>query len=251
MVGNICLPSGTQAIPRSTTSWAVSASIRFPANSMVPLRARKRPVTERMSVVFPAPFEPTSATTSPCFTDSEAPKSTRASPYAACRSRTSSIVAPEIRGDDLRILGNRRGRALADLLAVVEHHHPIGEAHDHLEDVLDDDDGDASLADAPDDLDGGGDLRFVEAAHHLVEEQEARRKRERLGDLEPLASGLRERGGGFVGALLHPEEREDAHRLVLGAPHGAVMEERAHHHVLQHRQPRERTHHLEGAAHAA
>src|SRR4051812_6536888 len=250
MLGNICLPSGTQAIPRSTTSCAGSFSMRLPLNPMVPARARNSPVTQRMSVVLPAPLEPTSATISPSFTESEAPKSTGASPYAAWRSCTSSIVGPEVGGDYLMVLRDGGGRALCDLLAVIEDHHAVGEAHDHLEDVLDDDDGDAPFADPPDDLDGGKDLRLVEAAHHLVEEQEARAERQRLGDLEALARGLGERRGGLVRPAFHAEQGEDAHRLAFRAPQRRLAQESAHHHVLQDGEPRERPHHLEGAAHA-
>src|SRR3981189_2896846 len=96
------------------------------------------------------------------------------------------LRAPEVGGDDLRIGRDLGGASLGDLAAVVEYHHPVGEPHDHLEDVLDDHDGHAALADAADQPDGAGDLAGVEARHHLVEQEDARTQRQRFGDLEPL-----------------------------------------------------------------
>src|SRR5260370_17946093 len=83
-----------------------------------------------------------------------------AAPRAARRAARGllAFVAAEICGDDARVLRHLRGRALGDLAPVVEHHHAVGESEDDLEDVLDDDDGDAPLADAADDLAGRGDL---------------------------------------------------------------------------------------------
>jgi len=53
---------------------------------------------------------------------------------------TSSMVSlPQIRLDDLRVFDDLFRRVFRDFLAGVENHHPFGDGHDHLHDVLDHD----------------------------------------------------------------------------------------------------------------
>ena len=51
--------------------------------------------------------------------------------------RAASVLHAEIGGDDLGIAPDLLGRAVADFLAVVEHHDMVREAHDHANVVLD------------------------------------------------------------------------------------------------------------------
>ncbi len=50
----------------------------------------------RSRVVFPTPLRPSTATICPGWTRSDAPCTINESPYATCRSRTSSIVDTQI-----------------------------------------------------------------------------------------------------------------------------------------------------------
>ncbi len=87
--------------------------------------------------------------------------------------------------------GNRARQPFRDLLAVVEHHHAVDDAHQHAHDVLDPDDGDAELV-----ADAGAQhvrrsvhLGLVETAEALVREQQFWRGGERLRQLELLEAG--------------------------------------------------------------
>src|SRR5690606_23616214 len=108
------------------------------------------------SVLLPAPFGPTTATSSPAPTPSETPRSTGTSSYATCRSRISSILQPlpaEIGLDDSGVARDRVGLAVGQHGAVVEHGEALDEAHHRLHRVLDDHDGDAELGQPTDQLD--------------------------------------------------------------------------------------------------
>src|SRR3546814_7270964 len=86
-----------------------------------------------------------------------------------------SVAHAEIGVDDLLVGSNLVGRAVGDLAAVVEHHHPVGDVHDHAHVVLDQHDGGAEL------LVGLEDearhillLLDVHAGHRLVEQPDLR-----------------------------------------------------------------------------
>src|SRR5262249_30989793 len=139
-------PSGTSAMPSATRSGASTSSIRRPSNQISPRSGVSSPAMVLRSVVFPAPFAPTSATASPARTWSETPCSaTTPVPYATCASRTSSsgralvsatIPLSQIRRDHSLVAGDVLGPALRQLFAAVEHHDPVGERHDHFHHVL-------------------------------------------------------------------------------------------------------------------
>ena len=65
-------------------------SSSLPSSRITPSTWRCRPMTERSSVVLPAPLRPTRVTTSPGLTASETSVRTRASPYQAETPWTSS-----------------------------------------------------------------------------------------------------------------------------------------------------------------
>src|ERR1700730_1387609 len=103
---------------------------------MRPREGVTMPNTVRSSVDFPAPLAPMIETISPARTSAETPRSTSISPYPACTSSSSSRISPgpsaaKVRLHDLRIPADDLGRALRDLLPVVEHDHARGVVHPH------------------------------------------------------------------------------------------------------------------------
>ena len=95
------------------------------------------------------------------------------------------------------------GRALGDLLAVVEHRDALGDAHDDLHVVLDQQDRHRPLLAEPgEEVGERGRLLRVHAGGRLVEQEQLRLRRERARELEPalvavgevLARARRRRG---------------------------------------------------------
>src|SRR5919112_1798364 len=125
----------------------------------------------------------------------------------------------------LRVLAHLGGRSLGDLLSVIQHRHPVGDAHDHPHLVLDEQHGDpAVLTETPDQVGQPGCLLRVHPGSRLVQQQELRLGgqgpgylqpplvpvREVLGEhLPPLDAGeVQELGGLLAGfALLAPRSR--------------------------------------------
>src|SRR3954451_3505746 len=152
---------------------------------MEPVRGGVRPEIERSVVDFPAPLEPISVTTSPSSTVSETPLSASIDPYAVTMSSTSSIGAmsallSEVGLDDLGVVADLHRLALRDLLAVVEDRDLLGDAHDDLHVVLDQQDRQlpvvAQLVHEARELLG---LLWVHPGRRLVEEKELGIGRER------------------------------------------------------------------------
>src|SRR5215470_9774055 len=152
-------------MPRSTRSAASTPSRRRPSNQISPCRGVSRPATVLSSVLLPAPLAPTSATASPARTSRVTPWSaTTPVPYATWASRISSsgrpvalgagtVAVAEIRRDHALVPRDLGREPLGQLLAAVEHDHPMRERHHHFHYVLHDADGETELA--------------VDAAHQL------------------------------------------------------------------------------------
>src|SRR5262249_9766033 len=108
---------------------------------MEPRRGATSPKTVRSSVDLPAPFAPMMQTISPARTDNETPRRTSTSSWPAATSRSSSSApaasAAKVGLDHSRVAADRPGRPLGNLLAVVEHDHALGDVHDHVHVVLD------------------------------------------------------------------------------------------------------------------
>src|SRR5207302_1300576 len=85
---------------------------------IVPARGGMMPMIERIVVVLPIPFFPSSVTTRPAFTSRLRPNSTWLAPYAASRPSTRSITTISPLGSSLRRLRRRLAPHLA-LPAVV------------------------------------------------------------------------------------------------------------------------------------
>ena len=78
--GNTCLPSGTSARPRGAILCAGSRATSSPPKAMPPATGRSSPAIARMSVDLPAPFAPSTATTSRSRTSRSTPFSTGSAP---------------------------------------------------------------------------------------------------------------------------------------------------------------------------
>ena len=76
MLVNSCLPSGTWMMPSSRMKRLDLPTSSVPLNCSDPLVGWIMPVMARTVVVFPAPLDPSMATTSPSFTSKEMSQST-------------------------------------------------------------------------------------------------------------------------------------------------------------------------------
>src|SRR4051812_13281572 len=201
MLGKMRRPSGTWMSPSDTIAEGLARPVSIPSKRMVPLQGCSTPEIARLSVDLPAPFDPSTATTSPAATSSSMPRRISVAPYPACRPATERIgsaiggsahaagrAVTEIGLDDARILRNLLRRAFGDDAAFGEHEDVRGKAHHRLHHVFDHHDGGAALADRPDDRNHIAHLGWVEAGQHLVEQNKLRLDRKRARKLQALAS---------------------------------------------------------------
>src|SRR5690349_4404800 len=154
MPGKTPRPSGDCEMPRITRRSARSLVMSSPLKRMRPAATGRRPEIARMTVVLPAPFAPMSATTSPSPTVRLTPCRAWMRPYSSVILSSSSSIDrhPQVGGVHLRIGGDLGRRAVGDLATELQHHDPVGDAHDQPHVVLDEQHGDAGVADAPDQL---------------------------------------------------------------------------------------------------
>src|SRR5262249_10825152 len=193
--------------PRATIVAGFSRSMALPAKRMEPCVARSTAEIVRLSVDFPAPFEPSTATISPAATSRSMPRSTSIAPYPAVSPLTASSASdmrasgdrktrcravPEISFDNARIVDHDPRRALGDDAPLSEYENVFGKAHHRLHHVFDHQYCDAGVGNAADDRHHGSDLGGVEAGKHLVEQKEIGLGRERTCDFQPLAARDRE-----------------------------------------------------------
>src|SRR2546430_10146786 len=112
-----------------------------PFRRIAPVLCRWRPITHRSSVVLPAPFRPTSVTSSPSPTCSDTSRSAWASPYSAERPSTSrtglGMRLPQVRADDGGVLANDRVAPLRDHPPLLEDEDLVGDLGDDAHVVLD------------------------------------------------------------------------------------------------------------------
>src|SRR5438876_9489206 len=129
--------------PRVTISLTGKPATGRPSKATAPVirppRLRKMPERLSSSVLLPAALAPTTATISPAATSRLTSRRMWTSPYQAFTPAASSKgeVLSEVGVDDPTVAHDLGGRALGDLLAVVEHDDPLGHAHDHGHHVLD------------------------------------------------------------------------------------------------------------------
>src|SRR3989442_1383433 len=250
--GKTRAPSGTTATPRCTISSGARPSIRSPLKRIAPSRTGTRPRIALMTVVFPAPLGPIRLTTSPAVTTRLTPQSTCKAPYPApTLSSTSEGAASGIRFAEVRLdhrgVTHDVGRAtFGDLLAVVQHHDPIGEPHDGAHDVLGDDQRPAARPYFAKQPDGGLDLPPVQSGHVLVEQDEGRARAQDASEVGAPSLGHRQRLRGLLGLVGQTNEGEPFPRFTprLGEPAAATVQ-RSHQHVLGDGESREELRDLE------
>src|SRR6185437_9397288 len=131
-------PSGTCAIPSDTMRCAGVLEMSWPLKQISPPRFLMSPEITRRVVDFPAPFAPISVTISPSSTWRSMPLRAFMPPYPALSpltlrsdiARAGDRPRPQIGFDHDTVALDFRGRALADLAAVVQHGEPLADAHD-------------------------------------------------------------------------------------------------------------------------
>src|SRR5919204_5372721 len=205
-------------MPRFRTSVGARLAMSWPANRIVPARGGTMPNTVRRSVDLPAPLLPMMDTISPARTPSDTPRSTSASAYPATTSRSSSsgpaASAAKVRLDDARVAADRLRRSFGDLLAVVEHDDALGDVHDDVHVVLDQQDGLALSMQAENVLLHLVDHRRIDGGGGLVQEQQLGIGHERGGEREQLALSIGQRSGAGVDLFGQPGGPEQPMRAL-------------------------------------
>src|SRR5574343_1176638 len=178
----------------------------------------------------------------------------------------SSVAGAEVRADHVLVGPHLVGGAVADLLAVVQHHHAVGDVHHHAHVVLDQDDGGAELlVDVQDEAAHVLLLLDVHAGHGCVEQQHAGLHRQGAAQVHALLQAVGQAAHRRLAEGLDLEEIDDvldelAVRALLafgGAPADGLLEDvRLHlevaprHDVVDHAHALEEREVLEGARHA-
>ena len=121
--------------------------------------------------------------------------------------------APHHQADDVLGSGLFDGQ-LAGELPVAQHHHPVGDGHDLVDAVRDEDDRHAAFLQAADQVEEPLDLLFRQRSRRLVHDQDVGAERQGLGDLHELLLGNRQ--------LLDRGARVDGDAQVLQLGQGAV-----------------------------
>src|SRR5215471_12774042 len=208
-------PSGTWAMPSRATSSGERWLMTCPSKRTLPPVLRTVPEMARRVVVLPAPLAPSRATIVPSSTFSDTPCSALTEPYDAWTSVSSSSaigLSPQVRVDDRLVLAHLARGALGDLLAEVQHHHPVGDAHDQVHVVLDHEQGEAELlVDPPDQVGQVAQLVVVEAARRLVQQEQPGPRDQRPRQLDRLQRAERQARDRPVG---DPVEADDLQGLV-------------------------------------
>src|SRR4051812_27495700 len=143
-------------------------------------------------------------------------------------SSMSSGLPAQVGGLDLGAALHLFGRAVGNLLAEVQHHHAVGEIHDHAHVVLDHQDGGAALLVDVEDVAGHVFLLSrVHARHRLVEQEQPGVQRQRAAQLDAFLQAVGERVHHLLAPGLDLEEVDDlldAFALVdlLAAPRAVV-----------------------------
>src|SRR5215470_3674867 len=154
MFGKMRRPSGTWMRPRATIAEGRSRSIATSSNRIEPVHGRTTPEMAWLSVDFPAPFEPNTATISPCPTTRSTPRRISVPPYparrlfttrmdsgmgASCSRHPAGCTAAQIGLDHTRISRDCARRTFRNDAPLGQHEHVLGKAQDRLHDVLDHD----------------------------------------------------------------------------------------------------------------
>ena len=145
---------------------------------------------------------------------------------------------PEIGFDNGRVGDKLLRGSMRDHPSLVEDIGLLGEAHDGLHHMLDQQNGDAGIADLADDRDDFDDFAGDESRHDLVEQQEFRFRRQRAGEFEALAPGNSQRFRRLIEHAAHADLLGDQGRPRQRIAPAPVAQVRADRDVLDHRQAR-------------
>src|SRR5215472_16751504 len=124
--------------------------------------------------------------------------------------RWSSMCHTEVGIEDRLVAADLGRRAVGDLAAVIQHHHTIGDVHDHAHVVLDERDRRPELVVHVEDEAAHVFLFLdVHARHRLVEQQELGLGGQRAGKLDALLQTVRQAAGRRLADRLDLEEVDD------------------------------------------
>src|SRR5712692_525992 len=181
-------------------------------------------MTQRRTVVLPAPLRPTSVTSSPPPTRNDTSRTAWASPYQAERPATTraglGMGLSEVSGDDRGIFTDGRIRTLSDDAALLQHDHLVGELRDDAHVVLHEDDG-AVATQATNELDRSLDILEPHTRRRLVEQEKAWIERDSQSELERALLSVREASGGPRREIGEADLRKEAARAVMETSEGA------------------------------
>src|SRR5712691_8957730 len=182
-------------------------------------------MTQRSTVVLPAPLRPTSVTSSPPPTRNDTFRTACASPYQAERSVTSrarlAMRLSEVGDDDRGILTDCRVRALRDDPALLQHDDLVGELGDDAHVVFHEHDR-AAHTQATDELDRSPDILEAHSRRRLVEQQETRIERDRQSELERTLLSVWKASRRPRGELIEADVRKEGAGAVVEAAEGAI-----------------------------
>ena len=116
------------------------------------------------------------------------------------------IGHPQVGGDDLRVVADLGRPALGDLPAELQHDDPVADAHDQPHVVLDEQHGDAGVADLADQVEQRRLLGRVEPGRRLVQAQQRRLGGQRPGDLQPALVAVGQVAGQLLAAVPDADE---------------------------------------------
>ena len=197
----VALDSGVAA--SATSASTVSATRKRPGSwlqvpgaslekSRRPALGTSNPAASFASVVLPAPFGPTSATTSPRRSESDSSQTTGGPPGYA---NETPSRAYDVRAETRRCLGpaaggsTHAGRQIVDDDAVAHEDHAVGELERELRPLFRDDDGAALCAR---ELEDRARSVRIELRRRLVEQQQLGLERERRSETDALQLTARE-----------------------------------------------------------
>src|SRR3982075_4235180 len=208
--GNSRRPWGTIAILRSAMSCGRKPTRLSSRQVIDPERpcGGVRPMMERMKVVLPIPFRPSSATISPAPTSSETPRTTIASPYPLYSSRTSSMTRlPEIDFLNPGVAANAFRRLLHTNAAFEHAGHEVANPERQIHVVFDQHHGNGAV-ERTNDVRNHRALRRREPGGRLVEQQHSRRGNQRQRNLKLALLTIRQFFHGDVGTRREPRGTE-------------------------------------------
>src|ERR1700754_1835663 len=220
MPGKMPRPSGDWETPRITRRSARIFVMSVPSKTILPWATGRRPEMARIVVDLPAPFAPINATISPSPTVRLMPCKASIRPYASVMLSSSSSIGgnPQIRGDDLRVVPHLGRRPFGDLLAELEHHDPVGDAHDQAHVVLDQQHRHPGVADLADQRQQILLLRRVEARGGLVQAEQRRIGGQRPRDLQTPLLAVRQVPAHLTGTIRDTDETQQLDRTGPAGP---------------------------------